>query len=194
MTIIPMQLTDRRELFSMPGRLSQASIQTMAIGDLSSKQPTTFTTDSNAMRMIASLLRYTMQCFALLLFSFIVFAVNIYYYTEHPLYMPRNYVFPTALAICTLEVLLITTKNWRLFYKLIAVLIVVFQVKQMMAFEEQLDRKKFLHKHYVIDFSYDKYCNLGGEDKLLLEEISIYGYTDCDDAKIPYKKLTIDPL
>lgn len=146
------------------------------------------------MHVIASLLRYTMQCFALLVFALIVLAVNTFYYTEQPLHMPRNYVFPIALAICTLELLMSTTRNWRLFFKFAAVLIVAFQVKQMMVFEEQLDRKKFLYHNYVIDFSYDKYCNLSGEDKLLIEDISIYGYTDCDDAKIPYKKLKIDSL
>lgn len=49
-------------------------------------------------------------------------------------------------------------------------------------------RKKYLYENYVIDFSYDKYCQLSIEDKFLMEEISIYGITDCDDAKIPYKK------
>jgi hypothetical protein len=49
-------------------------------------------------------------------------------------------------------------------------------------------RMRYLHHNYITDFSYDKYCNLSSEDKMLMEEISIYGYTDCDDAKIPYKK------
>jgi hypothetical protein len=53
---------------------------------------------------------------------------------------------------------------------------------------DRWQRIKFLHENYVNNFTYDKYCNLSGEDKMLMEEISIYGITDCDDAKIPYKK------
>jgi hypothetical protein len=107
--------------------------------------------------------------------------------------MARNYVFPIALAMCTLEFLLNCTKNWKVFFKCIAVLVSAFQVQQMIVFEKQLDKKKFLHKNYVIDFSYDKYCNLSGQDKMYVEAISVYGYTDCDDAKIPYNKLKKDP-
>lgn len=55
-------------------------------------------------------------------------------------------------------------------------------------------RKKYLYENYVIDFSYEKYCPLSIEDKFLMEEISIYGITDCDDAKIPYKKTTTHNL
>ncbi len=141
------------------------------------------------MHLISSLFRYATQSFVLLVLFLVALVVNVYYYTEQPLDAPRNYVFPIFLAICTLELLLNLTKKWNLLFKCLAVLICVFQIQQMIAFEKQLERKKFLHKAYVIDFSYDKYCNLNGEDKLLLEEISIYGYTDCDDAKIPYKKI-----
>lgn len=141
------------------------------------------------MHLISSLFRYAIQSFILLVISFFVLIADNYYYTEQPLNAPRNYVFPIFLAICTLELLLDLTKNWNLVLRSLAVLICAFQVQQMIAFEKQLDRKKFLHKAYVVDFSYDKYCNLSGEDKWLLEEISIYGYTDCDDAKIHYKKI-----
>ncbi len=62
-------------------------------------------------------------------------------------------------------------------------------VNTSIASEARWQRKKYLFYNYVIDFSYDKYCPLSIEDKFIMEEISIYGITDCDDAKIPYKKL-----
>ncbi len=54
--------------------------------------------------------------------------------------------------------------------------------------DSRWQRMKYLHENYVTDFTYDKYCNLSGEDKMLMEEISIYGITDCDDAGIKYQK------
>ncbi len=145
---------------------------------------------NNALNIIFSIARYSIQLLALLLIAAIVLVVNLFYYTEQPLNIERNYFFPIALTIFTFEFLLNLTKDWKLFFRLIAIFIFIFQVQQMIALENQLSRKKFLHENYVIDFSYDNYCNLSSEDKLLLEEMSIYGYTDCDDAKIPYRKVT----
>ena len=62
-------------------------------------------------------------------------------------------------------------------------------IDMTMHWHSRWQRMKYLHENYVVNFTYDKYCNLSVEDKMLMEEISIYGITDCDDAKIPYKKL-----
>lgn len=146
------------------------------------------------MYFISSLFRYTAQLLGLLVCFLIVLVANIFYYTELPLHQPRNYLHPISLAVCTLEFLLNWTKTWSLMFRFLSVLIVAFQVQQIINGELILERKIFLHQAYVLDFSYDKYCNLTYRDKMLLEEISIYGYTDCDDAKIPYKREDINTI
>ena len=73
---------------------------------------------------------------------------------------------------------------------IVGLALVYLSISTSIASETRWQRKKFLFYNYVVDFSYDKYCPLSIEDKYIMEEISIYGITDCDDAKIPYKKLT----
>lgn len=72
---------------------------------------------------------------------------------------------------------------------IVGLALVYLAVNTSIASEARWQRKKYLFYNYVIDFSYDKYCPLSIEDKFIMEEISIYGITDCDDAKISYKKL-----
>ncbi len=71
---------------------------------------------------------------------------------------------------------------------IVGLALVYLSISTSIASETRWQRKKFLFYNYVVDFSYDKYCPLSIEDKYIMEEISIYGITDCDDAKIPYKK------
>jgi len=73
---------------------------------------------------------------------------------------------------------------------IVGLALVYLSISTSIASETRWQRKKLLFYNYVVDFSYDKYCPLSIEDKYIMEEISIYGITDCDDAKIPYKKLT----
>ncbi len=72
---------------------------------------------------------------------------------------------------------------------IVGLALVYLSISTSIASETRWQRKKFLFYNYVVDFSYDKYCPLSIEDKYIMEEISIYGITDCDDAKIPYKKI-----
>jgi hypothetical protein len=72
---------------------------------------------------------------------------------------------------------------------IVGLALVYSAVNTSIASDARWQRKKYLFYNYVVDFSYDKYCPLSIEDKFIMEEISIYGITDCDDAKIPYKKL-----
>jgi hypothetical protein len=72
---------------------------------------------------------------------------------------------------------------------IVGLALVYSAVNTSIASDARWQRKKYLFYNYVVDFSYDKYCPLSIEDKFIIEEISIYGITDCDDAKIPYKKL-----
>ena len=100
---------------------------------------------------------------------------------------------PNLLAIASFNfifaiVIYVSARKASLIGGFVGLALLYLAVNTSIASEARWQRKKSLFYNYVIDFSYDKYCPLSIEDKYIIEEISIYGITDCDDAKIPYKK------
>jgi hypothetical protein len=136
---------------------------------------------------------YFIQGLKLLLLFTIVHIVDLVYYMDQPLSTSRPYLMPALIVVCTLEFFVNLTKHWNILVKCMVPFIIFYQIQHLIELDRLLERKRFLYQTHVIDFSYDKYCNLSGDDKMLIEEISVFGYTDCDDAKIPYLKLDLTP-
>ena len=132
--------------------------------------------------------RWTLRILVWFVLMLVMYASNYAYFAQ-----VKFESQPSIVVIITFNVLLalvvyVTVRRASLVGGIVGLALVYLAVNTSIASEANWHRKKYLFNNYVVDFSYDKYCPLSIEDKFILEEISIYGITDCDDAKIPYKK------
>ncbi len=135
------------------------------------------------------IIKYFFRSLICVSLAFALVSIARIFYAEVPLDENPNYIVLIMLSVVLFEVLLSVTKKWGRIGAYAGIFLIIFFVASLAIFEGRWRHQKYLYLNYVVDFSYDKYCNMSWEDRYILEEISIYGVTDCDDAKIPYKKI-----
>jgi hypothetical protein len=119
----------------------------------------------------------------------VMYAVNYVYFARIEFKSQPSVIFLFGFNLVFALAIYMTVRRTSYVGGIVGLVLVCLSINISIASEARWQRKKFLFYNYVIDFSYDKYCNLSIEDKFIMEEISIYGITDCDDAKIPYMKI-----
>ncbi len=123
-----------------------------------------------------------------LVLMLVMYASNYAYFSEVRFESQPSVIIIVTFNVVFAIVVYLAVRKLSFVGSVVGLALVYSAVHTAIASEARWQRKKHLYYNYVIDFSYDKYCPLSIEDKFIIEEISIYGITDCDDAKIEYKK------
>lgn len=138
--------------------------------------------------VFAVTLRWVTRMLVWLGLMLVMYASNYAYFSQVRFESQPSVIIIVAFNVVFAIVVYLAVRQASFIGGIVGLALVYLAVNTSIASEARWQRKKYLFYNYVIDFSYDKYCPLGIEDKFIMEEISIYGITDCDDAKIPYKK------
>lgn len=133
--------------------------------------------------------KWTSRILVWFVLMLVIYASNYAYFAQIKFESQPSIVVIIAFNILFALIVYVTVRRASFVGCIVGLALVYLAVNTSIASEARWHRKKYLFYNYVVDFSYDKYCPLSVEDKFIMEEISIYGITDCDDAKIPYKKL-----
>ena len=140
-------------------------------------------------RQLSTILSWLLRLVIWFILLFVIYAVNYVYFHQVEFNSQSSLLTIASINIAISLAVYVSVRRTSYVGGIVGLVLVCLSINISIASEARWQRKKFLFYNYVVDFSYDKYCNLSIEDKFIVEEISIYGITDCDDAKIPYMKI-----